>query len=486
MGLDGGSPVPLDRTLPENQTGDPDSFRYEPSLTGTGARMAHVRIEASKDGTTQTQQGWLYAPPASETLQYDADGNLTSDARWTYEWDAENRLVAMEERDTVTRPAGAPPRKRLSFAYDFRHRRVAKEVREWSAATGSFSALVKSRRFVYDDWNMIVELDAADCAATSLEKARVLTTYVWGPDLAGQQGSVFEPESFSGAGGVGGLLAIRHQTNTYYPCMDANGNIMGLVNATAGTLTSRYDYDPFGARVTDTGPTGSNGQRIELCPFGFSTKYTDSETGLAYYGYRVYDPPNGRWPSRDPIGERGGINLYGMVGNDPVNKTDYLGLLFGFGTPDKCKINLWVRHFGIGTDIGDGLKDKFDDHEDGDPKCGFVGCGSNHFNQQANSQGWGVPDMPQNKKNYPGGHPLGPYGPKPNDYDDETEIPGMIDEAIEAAKAEAQRMCQDQSLCCKKVKIYVKCSSDLKKQEQRNRDEGKNMCGKTITVDCRK
>ena len=32
------------------------------------------------------------------------------------------------------------------------------------------------------------------------------------------------------------------------------------------------------------------------------------------------------WPSRDPIGERGGINLYGMVGNDAVNAWDYLGL----------------------------------------------------------------------------------------------------------------------------------------------------------------
>ncbi len=32
------------------------------------------------------------------------------------------------------------------------------------------------------------------------------------------------------------------------------------------------------------------------------------------------------WPSRDPIGERGGYNLYGMVGNDPVNGYDLLGL----------------------------------------------------------------------------------------------------------------------------------------------------------------
>jgi len=34
----------------------------------------------------------------------------------------------------------------------------------------------------------------------------------------------------------------------------------------------------------------------------------------------------GRWPSRDPIGERGGMNLYGMVGNDAVNWWDFLGL----------------------------------------------------------------------------------------------------------------------------------------------------------------
>ena len=32
------------------------------------------------------------------------------------------------------------------------------------------------------------------------------------------------------------------------------------------------------------------------------------------------------WPSRDPAGERGGVNLYGFVGNDGVCKWDYIGL----------------------------------------------------------------------------------------------------------------------------------------------------------------
>jgi integrase/recombinase XerD len=43
------------------------------------------------------------------------------------------------------------------------------------------------------------------------------------------------------------------------------------------------------------------------------------------YQYRYYDPKTGRWPSRDPIEEEGGINLYGFVGNEPCSYVDRLG-----------------------------------------------------------------------------------------------------------------------------------------------------------------
>jgi RHS repeat-associated protein len=68
-------------------------------------------------------------------------------------------------------------------------------------------------------------------------------------------------------------------------------------------------------------------------PFHYSTKFTDPESGFNYYGYRFYDPANGRWINRDPIGERGGVNLYGMVGNDGVNWVD----LFGLEATIKCE-----------------------------------------------------------------------------------------------------------------------------------------------------
>jgi len=55
-------------------------------------------------------------------------------------------------------------------------------------------------------------------------------------------------------------------------------------------------------------------------------QYQDPETELLYYGYRYYKADTGTWLSRDPIDELGGMNLYGMVGNNPVNQVDALGL----------------------------------------------------------------------------------------------------------------------------------------------------------------
>jgi uncharacterized protein RhaS with RHS repeats len=78
----------------------------------------------------------------------------------------------------------------------------------------------------------------------------------------------------------------------------------------------------------------------------------DATTGLYYYGYRFYDPETGRWPSRDPIGERGGVNLYGFVGNDPVRRWDYLGLYIDndgnilSGPPQPCKSDEEKDDFG--------------------------------------------------------------------------------------------------------------------------------------------
>jgi hypothetical protein len=47
---------------------------------------------------------------------------------------------------------------------------------------------------------------------------------------------------------------------------------------------------------------------------------------VTFYTYRYYDPLTGRWPSRDPIGERGGVNLYGFVANNGVNRVDFIGM----------------------------------------------------------------------------------------------------------------------------------------------------------------
>jgi len=70
-------------------------------------------------------------------------------------------------------------------------------------------------------------------------------------------------------------------------------------------------------------------------PFRFSTKYADKESDLLYYGHRYYDPQTGRWINRDPSEETGGVNLYGMVGNNLISDFDPTGLQSA-GKKSKC------------------------------------------------------------------------------------------------------------------------------------------------------
>jgi hypothetical protein len=67
------------------------------------------------------------------------------------------------------------------------------------------------------------------------------------------------------------------------------------------------------------------------------------------YQLRPYNPLDGRFLQRDPIGERGGLNLYGFVGNDPVNRWDALGLFTIVGKAEN------FSHDEIQKAIADGF-----------------------------------------------------------------------------------------------------------------------------------
>ena len=69
-------------------------------------------------------------------------------------------------------------------------------------------------------------------------------------------------------------------------------------------------------------------EEAALNPFRFSSEYADETLGLAYYNYRHYEPATGRWTQMDLIGERGGLNVHGICGNDSLSHADKIGLGF--------------------------------------------------------------------------------------------------------------------------------------------------------------
>ena len=314
-----GNSVTIDGNAPTLTTGS--LWFHEQSVNNSGGPVRSVvdiaatRPDGGLNGSPVTthQKGALFIPPPTESPIYDLDGNLSSDARWNYTWDGENRLIVQEENTGITvQPAGATvTRKCLKFSYDAQGRRITKLS---LASTGGGAYVVQqSLTYLYDGWNIIAEIDTTS-------SAQLLRSCEWGTDLSG---------TMSGAGGVGGLLIERfHPTKVvnsqpppsgvYAPLYDGNGNVTELVNLASGSVSARYEYGPFGETITADGDAAAKAN-----PFRFSTKYLDVETGLYNYTHRIYY--NGRWLNRDPIGEQGGENLYGMVRNDAVNQVDVLG-----------------------------------------------------------------------------------------------------------------------------------------------------------------
>jgi RHS repeat-associated protein len=209
------------------------------------------------------------------TFSYDKNGNLiqkvTADGTTAYAWDYENRLVK------VTTPYGTV----AEFAYDPFGKRIQKRVTQSGTATVT--------KYFYDNQNIILEHDGA---------GTVVNKYVHGS-------------------GVDEALAVTTGENTFFYHADGLGSIVALTDS-AGKVVQTYDYDSFGNLKDQK-------NRVKQ-PYAYTGREWDKEIGLYFNRGRYFDPMEGRFISKDPIGFEGGINVYVYVQNNPINAIDPSGL----------------------------------------------------------------------------------------------------------------------------------------------------------------
>jgi RHS repeat-associated protein len=188
-----------------------------------------------------------------------------------YTWDAEDRLVAVVMGN-----------QRSEFTYDGFSRRV--KIEEGTYSGGVFTP------------------------TTSLTKKFI---WVGGTIAEERNNSDVVQKKFYGFGewrtGVGNLYYAR----------DHLGNLRELTD-NSNVVRARYEYDPYGRRTKVSGDLEAD--------WGFTGHYYHAPSTLHLAWFRSYDANLGRWISRDPIMERGGLNLYGYVGGNPINGRDSLGL----------------------------------------------------------------------------------------------------------------------------------------------------------------
>jgi RHS repeat-associated protein len=208
---------------------------------------------------------------------HDAAGNLTDDGVRTYAWDAEQRLVRIGYTGTS---------RSTEFRYDAFGRRTAVVERDGTTATEA--------RYLWCGERICQARDGADT---------VTRRYYDEGELA-----------VSATGDVATFYAEDHL-----------GSIRDLRMGDGQVLAS-YDYDPYGA------PTRSDETGGVHADYRYAGLVHHAPSGLYLANYRAYSAQHGRWISRDPIFEAGGVNLYAYVGNSPINLNDRLGLWsFSFG-----------------------------------------------------------------------------------------------------------------------------------------------------------
>jgi RHS repeat-associated protein len=274
------------------------SSGYLTKVAGTttlSQNRSHSKVNAISGLTTATGTAW--ASPAQ-----DAAGNLTTVPRplspasgYTLKYDAWNRLVSVKAGSTVV----------ATYGYDGANRRVTKTT-------------ANTRHYYYDDrWRVVEErLDSA----TSADRR-----FVWGirrlDDLIlrdREYGGGGDESSSSSTGGEG---LNRHRLYA----VDDLANVTALVDR-AGAVLERYGYNGFGGVRYLTASFGSRSTSLYDWETLFASYRYDTDTGIYLARFRYFHPLLGRWLSRDPIQEQGGLNLYAYVGNNTINFYDPLGL----------------------------------------------------------------------------------------------------------------------------------------------------------------
>jgi RHS repeat-associated protein len=272
-----------------------------------GNRLSRVTPEGSVSGTYDAQDRMLSYGPCS--WSYDGHGDTqarTCSANRASA--AEARFPAGETRyryDVFSnlRRVEMPDGRVIEYLIDGSNRRVGRLV------NGQLT-----QRLIYkDQLEPIAEFDGA---------GQLKAWFIYA-DRAHVPSLMLRPEN-------GSEVAYRL-------IADHLGSVRLVVRLQDGVVVQRIDYDEYGVVVSDSNPG--------FQPFGYAGGIDDREAGLVRFGARDYDPLTGRWLTKDPIGFRGGLNMFSYVDADPIGFVDITGLDF----LGKDLAREYIRKYGGGA-----------------------------------------------------------------------------------------------------------------------------------------
>ncbi|OAI75332.1 hypothetical protein RSP799_23730 [Ralstonia solanacearum] len=277
-------------------------YSYDAAGNRTSATSHTVKqtIVANALNQMQTVNG--------QPTQYDAAGNLLEDEARQYDWDAEHRLIRIRYK--------AQAGKETRFGYDGLGRRTVITEVDGTGTTETHyiwcgEVICQKRdangqllRAYYPEGEYGPEIGKRVAKADAGIEADEDGDERYGRDRDGDDGKSDQPAETTGS-----LIYARNHLGSVTDTLTPNGRAV-----------THTEYGPYGELVK------SQGRAEYRADFGYAGMQYHAASGMYLTQYRAYDPGTGRWVSRDPIGELGGINLYAYVGGNPISLTDRRGL----------------------------------------------------------------------------------------------------------------------------------------------------------------
>jgi RHS repeat-associated protein len=276
-------------------------YQYDPA----GNMLSMIHNAGNGVFTNRWTRGFTYHPNNNQLAFDTVSGNTTN-----YSYDAHGNMLNLQNGSYILTWNYADQLQKVDlggggtayYVYDITGQRVRKIIEN--------GGLVKER--IYLPGYEVYSETQGSAVQLRRETLHVMDSK--------SRIALIETRTEGSDNGLGFLIRYQYGNHLGSSCLELEGTLNSADSSFIARILSFEEY-PYGS----TAYQAMDNQTETAKRYRYTGMERDDESGMNYHGARYYVPWLARWLNCDPIGIRGGINLYEYVKCNPIAFLDSKG-----------------------------------------------------------------------------------------------------------------------------------------------------------------